>query len=258
MSVYYEIAEGNYYFPDVFPIGEGQLQVNYYAIKGSQKNILVDTSTPFSIEGTIESVSKIIDLENLDYIFLTHMDLDHAGGVREILKLAPKARIVSSPTAFGKGTSLFGIPAEKFAIVFPGEEIDLGDRQIRVEPSLIEDGHTYWLFDNKTGTYFSSDAFGSIHLGPVAHFAEQVPAEAFAAGFSLWQHMNFNMLSRIDVSLFRQGLQAMKRLDIQRIASVHGPIIPQQDLGQVLELMSAQPTAEMPPAPPLPDFLRLK
>jgi hypothetical protein len=29
-------------------------------------------------------------------------------------------------------------------------------------------------------------------------------------------------------------------------------------LGQVLELMSAQPTAEMPPAPPLPDFLRLK
>src|SRR5690349_5388561 len=112
MSVYYEIAEGNYYFPDVFPIGEGQLQVNYYAIKGSQKNILVDTSTPFSIESTIESVSKIIDLENLDYIFLTHMDLDHAGGVREILKLAPKARIVSSPTAFGKGTSLFGIPAE--------------------------------------------------------------------------------------------------------------------------------------------------
>jgi flavorubredoxin len=233
------------------------LPINRYAIVGSTKSILIDTGAPEMAQDTVEAVSQITDIEKLDYIFVTHADMDHAGGVLEVLKHAPKARILSNMTMMGKSTSMYGFPMERFAILFPGEEIDLGDRKLRVSDSFIEDGHTNWLFDTKTHTFYTSDAFGSVQFGkPAPQFADQNPVEAHAQGFAIWQHMNFNMMPKVDVKKFQEALNRMQRLEVQEIASVHGPVI-RRDLVQAYELMEAMPTAEVPPPPPLPSFLRL-
>ncbi len=258
MRTHHEIAQGVHYFPESGEImgGQAHIQVNFFAVIGSKKNILIDTGVAYQAEDSIAAISKVINPADLDYIFLTHMDGDHIGGVKELLKIAPKARLVGNMTALGKGTDVYQLPVERFAVVFPGEEIDLGDRTLTVKESLVEDGHTSWLFDNKSHTFFTSDGFGALHFAPPVDFAENVPSEAFAGGFTTWQYMSFNMFPRLDVKRFRQQVAEVAKLDIQQIASVHGPII-RQDINQVLEMMEAMPTAEIPPMPALPPFLRL-
>ncbi len=259
MRSHHEIGQGVDYFPETTPMDEAgklNLQVNLYLVQGSKKNMLIDTGAAIQVGDSIRAISEVIDPQKLDYIFVTHMDADHFGGVQELLKLAPQARIVGNMTVMGKGSGIYGINPQKFAVVFPGEEIDLGNHKIQVVASLIEDGHTYWLLDKQTGTFFSSDAFGSVHLAPPKEFAEAVPSEAFAGGFMMWHSMNFNMFPRIDVKRFQQDLAALRRMDIQQIASVHGPIV-RNDVHQAFDLMEAFPSAELPPPPPLPDFLRL-
>ena len=53
---------------------------------------IVDTGTKFSIPGVISVLEhKQIPLENVAYVFLTHIHLDHAGGASELMRLLPNA-----------------------------------------------------------------------------------------------------------------------------------------------------------------------
>lgn len=236
-------------------MGNANLQVNIFAVQGSKKTMLIDSGGPIQAKDTIRALSEVFELEKLDYIFLTHLDVDHVGGVADLLKLAPKARLVGSGTNLGKG-SAYGISPERFAVVFPGQEIDLGDRTLTVMPSIVEDGHTHWLIDSKTKVFFTSDAFGSVHLGQPTDFAEDVPFEAFAQGFTIWHKANFNMLPLLDAARFRENLAAIRSMDIQQVASAHGPVV-RKELRQLFELMAPLPTVQMPPMPPLPEIFSL-
>ncbi|MBN9390629.1 MAG: MBL fold metallo-hydrolase [Chloroflexi bacterium] len=242
-------------FPYAMPEGP-ILPINQFVIRGSEKNIMLDTGPLLNAEGTIAALSSVMNPQDLDYIFLTHMDLDHVGGLHEILKLAPKARVVGNMTVMGKGLSMYNIPPHRFAAVFPGQEINLGNHVLRVEESLLEDGHTSWLFDKTTRTFFTSDGFGSLQFGQVPQYAEMVDSNAYAQGFAMWQHMNFHMLPRLDMSQFRGIINYMRSLDVRQIASVHGPIVRESVQG-IFDLMEDVPGAELPPHPELPAIFHL-
>lgn len=257
MTNIHEFTHNTYQLNYNFPLPEGPiLPVNQYVVKGSKKSILMDTGANVIVNDTIEALSKVIDPQDLDYIFLTHMDLDHVGGLHEILKIAPKARIIGNPTVMGKGFSLYNMPPNRFAVAFPGLEIDLGDHKLRVEESLVEDGHTSWLFDTTTRTFFTSDGFGSLQFGQTQAYAEQVPMDAYAQGFAIWHHMNFHMLTRLDRAQFRGIIDYMRGLDVKQIGSVHGPVV-RQDLNTVFDIMESVPGAELPPMPAIPPMFHL-
>jgi flavorubredoxin len=254
---YQQIEDGVYRFSASVPLEEGvYVPINNFAVIGSHKKILIDTGMPANLAETIKDLSEVMHLADLDYVFISHLDIDHIGGLAEILKLAPKARIVSNMTCMAKGTIMYDLSPMQFAIGFPGQDIDLGDRKLQIEDAFIADGNTNWLFDTKTHTYFSSDAFGSLQFGEVKNYADEVPADAFAQGFAVWQHIGFALLPRMDANRFRASIDEMRRKDIKQIASVHGPVI-RQDLMQVYELMASMPTTEPPPPPTLPPFMSL-
>ncbi|MFH2012780.1 MAG: MBL fold metallo-hydrolase [Pseudomonadota bacterium] len=54
---------------------------------------IVDVGPTATIEELIKSL-KTVGINNLDYIFLTHIHLDHVGGIREITDSFPEARVV--------------------------------------------------------------------------------------------------------------------------------------------------------------------
>jgi hypothetical protein len=127
---------------------------------------------------------------------------------------------------------------------------------LRVEESLLEDGHTSWLFDKNTRTFFTSDGYGALQFGQHQPYAEMVDDNAYAQGFAMWQHMNFHMLPRLDMTQFRGIVNYMRSLDVQQIASVHAPIV-RQDVMRIFDLMEDVPGAELPPHPELPAIFHL-
>lgn len=73
---------------------------------------LIDTGTSFSIPGVIAVLEqKNVALEDVAYVILTHIHLDHAGGASECMRLFPNARLVVHP----RGASHMANPARLIA-----------------------------------------------------------------------------------------------------------------------------------------------
>ena len=60
-----------------------------------EKITLVDTVKSYLTSEMLERIRSIIDPSKIDYIVCNHVEMDHSGALPELMKLAPKAAIVS-------------------------------------------------------------------------------------------------------------------------------------------------------------------
>ena len=153
--------------------------------------IVADGRAAFVDTGNNNSVPLLLDaLEQhqlsvaaVDFVFLTHIHLDHAGGAGQLMQALPNARCVVhprgaphmvDPTALIAGTEavygvqrmqeLYGdivpIDAERILIPEDGEWLTLNGRAMQ---ALFTEGHArhhYCLFDPQSRGVFTGDSFG--------------------------------------------------------------------------------------------------
>lgn len=145
---------------------------------------LVDTGTSFSIPGVIASLEhKHIAVEDVAYVILTHIHLDHAGGASECMRLFPNAKLVVHP----RGASHMANPARLVAgamgvygeaefkrvygeiypidaariIEAPDEcRIDLNGRSLLFLDTPGHARHHNCIFDERSQSFFTGDTFG--------------------------------------------------------------------------------------------------
>jgi len=69
----------------------------YPVILHDEENVvLVDTGFPFNAEPLIKAIEDSgFQPRDINRIILTHQDIDHIGGVKDILALAPKAKVLA-------------------------------------------------------------------------------------------------------------------------------------------------------------------
>tara|TARA_Y100001936_G_C16086569_1_gene682186 strand:- start:3031 stop:3990 length:960 start_codon:yes stop_codon:yes gene_type:complete len=148
------------------------------------KVALVDTGTLFSVSGVMQILSqKDIAPDNISYIFLTHIHLDHAGGAGEFMSLFPNAKLVVHPRAVRHMVD----PSKliKSAMMVYGEEyfrrmygdirpvdpsriieatdnfyITMNDRGLLLIDTPGHARHHYCIFDEKSQSFFTGDTFG--------------------------------------------------------------------------------------------------
>ena len=65
--------------------------INYIGIDSKQYNILIDGGMPNTFKQSIKKVVQ--DIDYLDYIFLTHIDRDHIGGVLKLIESSYQNKI---------------------------------------------------------------------------------------------------------------------------------------------------------------------
>jgi flavorubredoxin len=230
-------------------VGDGAVIINRYMVMGRSRRILIETGTEAQAEETLELVSQVVALEDLDYIFVSHLDPDHGGGLKKLLAHAPRARLLGGMGNLAGGTLFFGLPAERMAVLWAGESIDLGGRRLRVEEPLLQDHATLWLHDEATATLFSIDAFGAMINGPAT--LDAAPGtEAYDQGFGLWHGFTFPALPLFDRARFSEGLKALRRRGLGAIAPVHGPLVRGASIDKALDLLARLP--EAPPLEPVP------
>ncbi|NBQ68228.1 MAG: MBL fold metallo-hydrolase [Nitrosomonadaceae bacterium] len=145
---------------------------------------LVDTGTSFSIPGVVASLEhKNIAVEDVAYVILTHIHLDHAGGASECMRLFPNAKLVVHP----RGASHMANPARLVAgamgvygeaefkrvygeiypidaariIEAPDESrIDLNGRSLLFLDTPGHARHHNCIFDERSQSFFTGDTFG--------------------------------------------------------------------------------------------------
>ncbi|MCL5985465.1 MAG: FprA family A-type flavoprotein [Actinobacteria bacterium] len=194
-----------------FPEPAPGASLNSFIIK-DEKCALIDAGPPATVQMMLENIRNLLDPAKIDYIILTHADLDHAGGLKEILKAAPQAIVITSDYE-SKMLPMWGVQAN-IQVVKDGDTISLGRHTLRfiAAPFICTPG-SMLIFDETDGVLFSSDLFALMGPQKWQLFAEgdQTEALKMVQAFKLGR-----------TEYVRQALAKVKELPVNIVASGHG------------------------------------
>lgn len=148
------------------------------------KAALIDTGTQFSIPGVMAVLQqKQLTVEDIDYVILTHIHLDHAGGASECMRQFPNARLVVHPRGarhmanpvrlIAGATAVYGeiefkrvygeiLPIDENRIIEAQDEssIDLNGRKLHFLDTPGHAKHHNCIYDERSQSFFTGDTFG--------------------------------------------------------------------------------------------------
>jgi hydroxyacylglutathione hydrolase len=160
-----------------------RLAAIHLLIEGDQAAI-IDTGVNSSVPAVLSTLQQYqLQPEQVTYIILTHIHLDHAGGTGELLQHLPKAKVVVHPrgsrhmiepakliagtiAVYGaeKTARLYGeikaIPAERIIEARHEDTIDLNGRELLLLETPGHALHHICIVDRQTGHIFTGDTFG--------------------------------------------------------------------------------------------------
>ena len=155
-----------------------------YLVRGSRAAAIVETGTTRSVPHVLAALQAHgIPREDLEWVIVTHIHLDHAGGAGALLRALPRARLAVHPRGarhaidpaklIAGTTAVYGpertlqlygeivpAPAERVTETPDGFVIDLGDRPLRFLDAPGHARHHSVILDEKTRGFFTGDVFG--------------------------------------------------------------------------------------------------
>jgi hypothetical protein len=212
-----------YMLPSYCPIPNmGVLPMNAFLVRGEQP-ILIDTgSGPLAAE-FVDSLSNLIDLEDLRWLWLTHTDPDHVGAVELVLEAAPKAQVVTTFLGAAKLGLHRPLPEDRTHLINPGERLDLGDRElVALRPPVFDAPETIAAFDSSSRAFFAADCFGTLMSKPAAT-AEDIDDDALRDGLGIWAGIDTPWFEYASRDRLAEAVQNLWRLQPSAVLSGHLP-----------------------------------
>jgi len=138
-----------------------------------KKIALVDTVHHQFTGEMIERIKEVIDPSKIDYVIANHVESDHSGSIKEILKLAPNATVVgTSNCKAGLEKHYFG--NWNFQTVKTGDTLNLGERTLSfLEAPMLHWPDNMFTYIEKDALLLSNDGFGQ-HLASSKRFDDEV------------------------------------------------------------------------------------
>jgi hypothetical protein len=206
--------------------GIGHLPVNTFVLHADQP-MVIDTGLSTPDKDFVAELAEVIDPADVRWVWITHPDRDHTGGLWSLLEAAPNARIVTTFIGVGIMSTEWMVPMDRVYLLNPGQRLDLGDRSVTgYRPPLFDNPATVGLLDDKTGTLFASDCFG----GPMSSTelamggdVRAVADEDRRAAQLLWAAIDSPWVRNVDVPKFAATVDTFRRLDPSAILSTHLP-----------------------------------
>jgi hypothetical protein len=212
---------------DVEIPGLGVLNVNAFIIHADEP-VLVDTGRPVARTEFLDALRSVIDPAQLRWIWITHPDRDHMGALMDVLALAPQARLVTNFMGFGYMSVEFAIPMERIYLVNPGQRLNVGGGRAlhAFRPPLFDSPMTMGLFDDTTGTCYSSDCFGAPMTSVTEARADDLsgidPSQVMNAQL-LWAGADSPWVATADPTRFASTYDELRTFRPELVLSTHLP-----------------------------------
>ena len=153
-------------------------------INQNNKLLIIDTATNHSAKRFLNALHTMnISPEFVEWIILTHVHLDHAGGAGLLMKMCPNARLAvhsrgarhminpeklwdSVVSVYGKNEAekhygkLIPVDENRVVVVGEGEVISFQDRRLQIFDAPGHANHHIIIFDEESKSFFTGDAFG--------------------------------------------------------------------------------------------------
>jgi glyoxylase-like metal-dependent hydrolase (beta-lactamase superfamily II) len=160
------------------------LLASIHLIVSDARAAFVDTGTNQSLPAALAALERLgLSADRVDYVILTHIHLDHAGGAGAMMQAFPQARLVvhprgarhmADPSKLIEGASavygadevarLYGqvLPIDAGRIIEAGHQlkVDLGGRELLCLDTPGHAKHHICIVDRQSGHLFTGDTFG--------------------------------------------------------------------------------------------------
>ncbi len=160
-----------------------RLDASHLLVRGG-RGAFVDTGTSHSVPALLRALaSKDLDPADVDYVFLTHIHLDHAGGAGELMRYLPNAKVVVHPrgaahvvnpdkliagtkAVYGEAEfarlygEIPGIAAERVVEAPEGLLVKFGGSDLLLIHTPGHALHHYCIVDQTSDSIFTGDTFG--------------------------------------------------------------------------------------------------
>ncbi len=218
-----------------------------------EKSLLIDTCGPKQKEAFLDAVQFCLDGRQLDYIWISHVELPHAGNTGALKQIWPSSQVVT--VAGGENYELHGL--ENALTAAPSDVIDLGEHSVEMVDALFVDhGLSQWLFERKTGMMFTADWAHNLHEPAKCHCFKFLD-EMFEAGYDAKTHVEdikvnawyqFPWLAWCDADILCEAIDDLfDQYDVKILAPSHGNPI-RKDFKQFIPALrdGMRMAAEMP------------
>jgi glyoxylase-like metal-dependent hydrolase (beta-lactamase superfamily II) len=206
--------------------GVGWLPVHAFVLHASEP-VVVDTGISLPDRRFVEDLASVLDPADVRWIWLTHPDRDHTGGLMDLLAAAPQAKLVTTFLGMGILSLEWDVPIDRVHLLNPGQALSVGDRELRAfRPPLFDSPATTAFQDSSTGVVFSSDCFG----GPMATQVlagcddiRAVPADDVRAAQLLWATVDSPWVHLVDRQAYGRTLAAVRDMAPSAVLGTHLP-----------------------------------
>jgi glyoxylase-like metal-dependent hydrolase (beta-lactamase superfamily II) len=160
-----------------------RLDASHLIVDGGRA-AFVDTGVSFSVPQLLSALeAQTLEVDAVDYIVLTHVHLDHAGGAGRLAAALPRAQVLVHPrgvrhivdptllvaaakAVYGEARFLqdygdvIGIPAERVRAALDGDRIKVGGRTFEFLHTPGHALHHVCIVDRDAQIVFTGDTFG--------------------------------------------------------------------------------------------------
>lgn len=168
---------------DTHYFGRPRFAAAYLLVDGDEA-AFIDNNTGHAVPALLETLAGAgLSPEQVRYLIVTHVHLDHAGGTSALAEACPDATIVAHPRAsrhiidpsklVASATSVYGeeqfkrlygviepVPADRVREMQDNESLSLGERTLSFLHTRGHANHHFCIADAGSNVVFTGDAFG--------------------------------------------------------------------------------------------------
>ena len=155
-----------------------------HIIRSQDRLAIVDTGTQYSVDKVSAAIKKLgLSHDNIDYVILTHIHLDHAGGASLLMQLCENAQLVVHPRGarhmadpsklIAGATAVYGqqefdrlygeinaIEPTRMIEPADGQQISLAGRSLEFIDTPGHASHHHCIVDHQSESVFTGDTLG--------------------------------------------------------------------------------------------------
>jgi len=239
-----ELADGVFWLGDCLEQrAKGKIYHSYNAaflLVGTEASMLIETGHPKDFPLIDKQMRDLLaGRPPLKYLFVTHQETPHSGGLGRVLARYPEAVLCGDMCDYHLAFPQF---ADRMIPMTLGDAIDLGGRAfVAVEPVIRDLRTTWWGFDTKERVLFPGDGFAYSHYHEDGHcglLAEEATSLDLADVSAVFADRALFWTKFTDMQLYvDRMLWLFEQLDVRVIAPTHGlPILdPAKTVPKVVE-----------------------
>lgn len=171
---------------DTHYLGYREVAAAYLIVDGDRA-AFVDNNTNAAVPRLLASLEKQgLTPEQVEYLIITHVHLDHAGGTSKLAKACPNAKVVAHPRAaphvidpaklVASASAVYGeeefkriygsiepVAEERVRVMDDEQTLQFGERELRFLHTRGHANHHFCIADSASRAIFAGDAFGLVY-----------------------------------------------------------------------------------------------